>query len=414
MDPRQKEFDAALRKLTPVFQRQLAAKDVRHDLYGRDQLTWNEYERIGVARTDGEAADELMKALRRRDSRVLDILVECLAEQQEANADLIHKIRNFFPEKPRPTPPPTNDPEPVTTYDDWPAPVATTPTSHPPIPPPPEEGTDVGRKDAYKMSSKPRGMALIINNRNFTCGMKERVGTNKDAENLFSLFNWLGLATMRKDNLTGKAITKEFEDLSRRDHSAYDCVVIALLTHGISGRLYSTDGDLVPIEELTKCFDGVNCPSLIGKPKVFIVQACRGGKFDYGVDSESTDGGDTAADDNEQSSQFDRVIEKALDADETDGGGYSREALPTEADFVLAYATVPGYVSWRNSEYGSWFIKAFVDTMRELASKEHFMDILTEVNRKVAYDFQSRGRNKQIPAPVTMLTRKLYFRPGGR
>ena len=47
MDPRQKEFDAALRKLTPVFQRQLAAKDVRHDLYGRDQLTWNEYERIG-------------------------------------------------------------------------------------------------------------------------------------------------------------------------------------------------------------------------------------------------------------------------------------------------------------------------------------------------------------------------------
>ena len=47
MDSRQKEFDVALRKLTPVFQRQLAAKDVRHDLYGRDQLTWNEYERIG-------------------------------------------------------------------------------------------------------------------------------------------------------------------------------------------------------------------------------------------------------------------------------------------------------------------------------------------------------------------------------
>ena len=40
--------------------------------------------------------------------------------------------------------------------------------------------------------------------------------------------------------------------------------------------------------------------------------------------------------------QFDPVVEKALDADETDGGGYSREALPTEADFILAYATVPG------------------------------------------------------------------------
>ena len=42
--------------------------------------------------------------------------------------------------------------------------------------------------------------------------------------------------------------------------------------------------------------------------------------------------------------QFDPVVEKALDADETDGGGYSRDALPTEADFILAYATVPGSV----------------------------------------------------------------------
>ena len=46
-DPRAKEFDRALRTLTPVFQRKLAAKDVRHDLYGKEQLTWNEYERIG-------------------------------------------------------------------------------------------------------------------------------------------------------------------------------------------------------------------------------------------------------------------------------------------------------------------------------------------------------------------------------
>ncbi len=100
-----------------------------------------------------------------------------------------------------------------------------------------------------------------------------------------------------------------------------------------------------------------------------------------------------------------------MGADETDGGGYSG-ALPAEADFILAYATVPGYVSWRNSEYGSWFIKAFVDTVLEMASKEHFLDILTEVNRKVAEEFQSKGRNKQIPAPVSMLTRKLFFRPG--
>ena len=44
------------------------------------------------------------------------------------------------------------------------------------------------------------------------------------------------------------------------------------------------------------------------------------------------------------------MVEKALDADEIDGG-YSREALPTEADFVLAYATVPGYIMLHDMNY---------------------------------------------------------------
>ena len=69
----------------------------------------------------------------------------------------------------------------------------------------------MGRKNAYKMSSKPRGLFLIVNNYKFTCGMKERVGGDRDAENLFRLFNWLGFITIRKDNLTGSAMRREFE-----------------------------------------------------------------------------------------------------------------------------------------------------------------------------------------------------------
>lgn len=87
------------------------------------------------------------------------------------------------------------------------------------------------------------------------------------------------------------------------------------------------------------------------------MQACRGGKFDYGVESESVDSPAPAGIEDEKVVQywysewcelllqFDPVVEKVLDEDETDGGGYSKEALPTEADFILAYATVPGSVS---------------------------------------------------------------------
>ena len=51
-DAREKEFYMALQQLTPVFQRKLAAKHVCHDLYGMEQLTWNEYECIGEVERD--------------------------------------------------------------------------------------------------------------------------------------------------------------------------------------------------------------------------------------------------------------------------------------------------------------------------------------------------------------------------
>ena len=45
---KEKALEKAIRRLTPVFMRKLSP-DVRHELYGRDQLTWMEYERIGTS-----------------------------------------------------------------------------------------------------------------------------------------------------------------------------------------------------------------------------------------------------------------------------------------------------------------------------------------------------------------------------
>lgn len=32
--------------------------------------------------------------------------------------------------------------------------------------------------------------------------------------------------------------------------------------------------------------------------------------------------------------------------------------IPMEADFLIAYSTISGYYSWRNSVNGSWFIQS--------------------------------------------------------
>ena len=68
--------------------------------------------------------------------------------------------------------------------------------------------------------------------------------------------------------LLGKEMHRKIRDVSNLNHTGSDCVIISILTHGINGKLYSTDGDLIPVDDFTKYFDGLNCPSLIGKPKV--------------------------------------------------------------------------------------------------------------------------------------------------
>ena len=84
--------------------------------------------------------------------------------------------------------------------------------------------------------------------------------------------------------------------------------------------------------------------------------------------------------------------------------------LPVEADFLLAYATIPGYVSWRNKEAGSWFITTLAKVFYEMADEEHLMDMLVEVNRRVAEEFESDGKKyKQMPECVCRLRKKLYF-----
>lgn len=40
-----------------------------------------------------QGVEELLKALRRRGPDILDILVECLEEEKEANSEIIGKIR---------------------------------------------------------------------------------------------------------------------------------------------------------------------------------------------------------------------------------------------------------------------------------------------------------------------------------
>lgn len=125
---------------------------------------------------------------------------------------------------------------------------------------------------------------------------------------------------------------------------------------------------------------------------LYCIQACRGESFDEGT-ADTVDS-----------------IEHVEKEDVPDSTG---STLPSEGDFLLAYATVPGYFAWRNSA-GSWFIQAVVDVVTQYCHHMDLMRMLTRVNCFVAQkESQTRNRKKQgkkqIPSIVSRLRRDLYF-----
>ena len=128
----------------------------------------------------------------------------------------------------------------------------------------------------YPMTRNPRGHAFIINNKTFlrASGMEKypRNGTDVDAEALDKLFNALHFKSVIYHNKTSEDIIAIFDQYASMDHSDYDCIICAVLTHGEEGLIYSTNGKIM-IKELTTKFRSKN---LHGKPKLFFFQACQG------------------------------------------------------------------------------------------------------------------------------------------
>lgn len=112
---------------------------------------------------------------------------------------------------------------------------------------------------SYKMDASPCGHCLIINNVDFEpqSELSNRTGSNIDCDRLERRFKALGFLVEVRTNLkqrvripfllfhdaksaggmptvlsTLQRIKHELSDLSKKDHSPYDCCVVIILSHG--------------------------------------------------------------------------------------------------------------------------------------------------------------------------------------
>ncbi|XP_078022360.1 caspase-6-like isoform X5 [Epinephelus lanceolatus] len=251
--------------------------------------------------------------------------------------------------------------------------------------------------EEYKMDNKRRGLALIFNQEHFQDDFFDaRRGTEADRKNLEKRLKELKFEVRAYDDLGKKDVEDRLKEAAEADHSDADCFLLIFLSHGDDDYVNTFDGD-IRIQDITSLFRGDKCRSLVGKPKIFIFQACRGKMHDDPV---------TACD------AVDSVLE--TNEDVVDAGGV--HTLPAGADFIMCYSVAEGYYSHRNIFYGSWYIQDLCELLQKYWDSLEFTELLTLVNRKVSMrsansrDPDISGK-KQVPCFASMLTKKLYFRP---
>ncbi len=256
---------------------------------------------------------------------------------------------------------------------------------------------------SYKMSSNPRGLALIIEIDEFVNDIHEkRIGSHVDVENLTKLFQQLHFNLDHKKNLSREELRQALQEFARRpEHIKADMMILVVLTHGLDGVIYASNGK-IDTEDIYKEFNNTNCPNLKGKPKFFIVQACRGSETDKVWPQLQ-----------EEYTSFSKRKRTHRDTVPLpNGGGALNTARPTWEDMIIAYSTIPGYTSVRDHHSGTWFIQALVETFMNHAHERELIDLLRMTSDYLSKFSNHEGEKQTCNVELRHLYKRIYFMPG--
>ncbi|VDI75809.1 Hypothetical predicted protein [Mytilus galloprovincialis] len=256
----------------------------------------------------------------------------------------------------------------------------------------------------YKIKS---GHVLVLNNKEFhvpNADLGNRDGSDIDASTISQRFSELGFEYELETDLSKSATVEWFEKVKRQlITKPVDCFVLVILSHGTANGVYATD-QLMTTEEIVENFNATNCPPLRFKPKILIIQSCRGTNLSRGLN--------VPIDPNQADSSADL-------SEYYDWLGIQTVRLPNEADFLFSYATIPGRAAFRNSELGTPFIRHLSKAIEEMEENEDFYSVLTSVNKMVGMIYKPNDGVAaysdivQMPCFVSHLTKSLRLKQSG-
>ncbi|XP_054448560.1 LOW QUALITY PROTEIN: inactive caspase-12-like [Pteronotus mesoamericanus] len=245
---------------------------------------------------------------------------------------------------------------------------------------------------------RPNTPGLIICNKEFD-HLSNRYGSEVDLSGMQDLLESLGYSVVVKMNLTALEMeTALLQFAARQEHRSSDSTFLVFMSHGILEGICGTkhterEPDILHDDTIFQIFNNRNCQSLRDKPKIIIMQACRG----------RGDGTVWVADMGRSFAyRDDHTFQCHIWSDAV-------TKTHVEKDFIAFKSSTPHNSSWRMSTSGSLFISQIIYHFKEYSQHHH----LEEIFRKVQRAFETPNIVAQMPTIERVsMTRYFYLFPG--
>lgn len=293
------------------------------------------------------------------------------------------------------------------------------------------------QSEFYEMNTTPRGLALIINNENFDYWSK-RQGSGVDVDKLYNMFKYIGFNVTIQPDKTGQEMKTILQKFSQ--HKSLETVsslAVIVLTHGSANDcLFGKDGQIrsgqpvagtyITKMDIIHIFKGSVCRAMEGKPKLFILQACRGEEENPVASGARRQGGGETTQTNPNSSPRAALaanirqdapepepIEDQPPVSQPSGKPFisSRQGASADtSDMCFVHSSSYGYKAYRTRDCGSPFVAIFAEKVRELARTEEFRDIIQKVQNE--FNKGPLANNKMtLPDFSLQLMNKWFLNP---
>jgi len=234
----------------------------------------------------------------------------------------------------------------------------------------------------YGMDRRRVGTAVIINNLDL-----EQPPTKNDVENMGAVLQDIGFDVEVHVNLTSQGMNIVKRKVTEESkHKDANCFLMLIISHGTADNfIVDKDGNKTwNIESLIT--EVCDVQSLVGKPKLFFIEACRGKEHNFST----------------------QMMTKSSAPPQQ-----SRISLPSKQDVFVGFATVPGFVSFTNMR-GSPYLQALSSTLCSHHATTDLSDIHLLVKRKLAgMNLGSDGARQGAEERSSLLSKLLFSKYAG-